>query len=56
MTAKVLTILAAIALALAGATAAGAASKGKAPGCKGEFMYSKDGKCMDARDKVDKKS
>jgi|SwirhirootsSR3_FD_contig_51_10526545_length_273_multi_3_in_0_out_0_1 hypothetical protein len=56
MTAKVLTILTAIALALAGATATSAAPKGKAPGCKGEFMYTKDGKCMDARDKVDKKS
>jgi hypothetical protein len=56
MTAKVLTIFAAIALAMAGATAASAAHKGASPGCKGEFMYFKDGKCMDARDKVDKKS
>ena len=52
MTAKVLTILTAIAVAMAGATAASAAHKGKAPaGCKGEFMYMKGGKCLDARDK-----
>jgi hypothetical protein len=52
MTAKVLTILTAIAVAMAGATAASAAHSGKsAVGCKGEFMYMKGGKCLDARDK-----
>ena len=51
MTAKVLTILTAIAVAMAGATAASAAHSGKAVGCKGEFMYMKGGKCVDARDK-----
>jgi hypothetical protein len=57
VTAKVLTILTAIALAMAGATAASAAHKGGASSsCKGEFMYMKDGKCLDARDKVDAKS
>jgi hypothetical protein len=55
MTAKVLSILTAVALAMAGATAASAAHKGASSSCKGEFMYMKDGKCMDARDKVDKK-
>jgi hypothetical protein len=55
MTAKVLSILTAVALAMAGATAASAAHKGASSSCKGEFMYTKDGKCMDARDKVDKK-
>ena len=57
MTAKVITMLAAIALAMAGAPAASAATHhgkamhAKATGCKGEFMYMKGGKCMDARDK-----
>ena len=37
---------------MAGATAASAAHSGKAAvGCKGEFMYMKGGKCLDARDK-----
>jgi hypothetical protein len=56
MTAKVLTILTAAAIAMAGVTAASAAPKGKASAGCGEFMYMKDGKCMDARDKIDKKS
>ncbi len=58
MTAKVLTILTAIAVAMAAVPAASAATHhgkamhAKASGCKGEFMYMKGGKCMDARDKT----
>jgi hypothetical protein len=52
MKAKVITVLTAVALAMAGVSAASAAThSGKAAGCKGEFMYLKGGKCMDARDK-----
>jgi|JRHI01.1.fsa_nt_gi hypothetical protein len=57
MTAKVLTILAAIAVAMAVAPVANAAHHAKVvhhskAGCKGEFMYMKGGKCMDARAKA----
>ena len=58
MNTKVITILTAIAVAMAAAPAASAAAHhgkamhAKAAGCKGEFMYMKGGKCMDARNKA----
>jgi len=58
MNTKVITILTAIAVAMAAATAASAATHhgkamhAKAAGCKGEFMYMKGGNCLDARDKT----
>ena len=62
MTSKMIALVAALAFALGAAPAAMAAKQAapkaqihhvKAKGgiCKGEFMYMKGGKCMDARDK-----
>jgi len=58
MTSKMIALVAALAFTLSAAPIANAAKPmhhrvahhaGKA--CKGEFMYMKGGKCMDARDK-----
>jgi hypothetical protein len=46
-----MTIVVAAAMAVAAAPIANAAHHHAKGGCKGEFMYMKGGKCMDARNK-----
>jgi Spy/CpxP family protein refolding chaperone len=49
---KLITIIVATAMAVAAAPVANAAHHHAKGGCKGEFMYMKGGKCMDARAKA----